>query len=384
MRIAFVFDRFFPEKGGESYFTWLVRELSLLGHELHVFAADGREGRDYAFHRLPVLPYPPSLRLLSFLLSSRAVIPKGSFHIVHGVGHTLSMNVFNPHGGVEAAYLRGEFYSIRRRCYRAFRYLKRHLGFKHRLLLSLQKRQYESPHVKRIVAISPMIRDHILEYFSVPERKIKVVMNCVDLERFNPDNKRFRSSVRETLGLKKGTIALLFAGNNFRLKGLEPLILALSLIRKRTKRDVKLLVAGRGKSGRYERLARREGLMEDVVFLGPSRQMERLYAACDIYVHPTFYDSCSLTVLEALASGIPVVTSRFNGASAAIQSEREGLIIKDPWDIRELSEAILYFFDDAIRLMAEGAARRSAERFSPSKNLEGILITYEEVLREVE
>lgn len=380
MRIAFVFDAFFPEKGGESYFSWLTKELAALGHEVHLFAGKGREGTGYTFHRLPVVPYPPSLRLLSFLLSSRIAIQRGSFHIVHGVGHTLTMNVFNPHGGVEVAYLKGEFYSIRNRGYYALRYLRRHLGFKHHLLLSIQKRQYESKDVKKIIAISPMIKEHILQYFSVPEDKIRVVMNSVDLERFTPANKKYRASVREALGLDEKTVALLFAGNNFRLKGLEPLILSVPFLRKKGKRPVKLLVAGRGKKGRYERMARREGVAEDVIFLGPVGAMEKLYAASDIYVHPTFYDSCSLTVLEALASGLPVVTSQFNGAKAAIQSQ-EGLIVRDPWDIMELSEAILHFFDDTIREEAQASARRSAERLSPSSNLQGILHTYEEVLK---
>ena len=84
----------------------------------------------------------------------------------------------------------------------------------------------------------------------------------------------------------------------------------------------------------------RLGVADRVIFAGPVPAMERLYAASDIYVHPTFYDSCSLTVLEALASGLPVVTTRFNGASDAIASTEGGTVIDDPADAGALADAI--------------------------------------------
>lgn len=379
MRIAFVFDRFFPEKGGESYFFWLLKELYKLGYEPHVYAESGIDSEFYRFHRVPSLFYPPSMKLLSFFFNSKRLLEKEDFPIIQGVGHSAYMNLFNPHGGVEKAYLKQEFYSIRNKGYFVLRALRRYLGFKHYLLIWIQKKQFENEKVKRIVAISPMVKSHILRWYKVEEEKIRVILNSVDLHRFSPEKKKFRKEIRERLGIKEDTVLLMFTANNFRLKGLEPLIDSVAFLKEREKIDIKLLVAGRGKRKRYERMAKKKGLSKEVIFLGPVKEIEKFYGASDIYVHPTFYDPCSLAVLEALATGLPAVTSRFNGASAVISSEKGGRIIEDPWNIKELSQAIAGFFDRRAREEAESVARGFVERFSPAYNLSEMLKVYDEV-----
>jgi UDP-glucose:(heptosyl)LPS alpha-1,3-glucosyltransferase len=110
--------------------------------------------------------------------------------------------------------------------------------------------------------------------------------------------------------------------------------------------------------------------------------MEQYYAASDVYVHPTFYDSCSLTVLEALASGLPAITTRFNGASDAILSEDGGVIVEDPADADELARAIGRFADAGKRDRAGSLARRWMEAFPPSRNVDETLAVYYQAARE--
>jgi UDP-glucose:(heptosyl)LPS alpha-1,3-glucosyltransferase len=182
------------------------------------------------------------------------------------------------------------------------------------------------------------------------------------------------------MGIDEKSIILLFAGNNYRLKGLEPLLHALvSLKQWFPSQPLQLLIAGRGQSDRYSRIARRLGVSDCTLFLGSVKEMERYYAATDIYVHPTFYDSCSLTVLEALASGLPVITSRFNGAADAIISNEGGKVIKDPADVDELANSIAFYFDEERRNEARVVARRWMEMYSPTYNVEETLRIYCEV-----
>jgi UDP-glucose:(heptosyl)LPS alpha-1,3-glucosyltransferase len=107
--------------------------------------------------------------------------------------------------------------------------------------------------------------------------------------------------------------------------------------------------------------------------------MAPYYAASDIYVHPTFYDSCSLTVLEALASGLPAITTRFNGAADAILSDEGGKVLDDPADADALADAIAYYFDEGRRVRARAVARQFMEAYPPSRNLEETLRVYYEV-----
>ena len=189
-----------------------------------------------------------------------------------------------------------------------------------------------------------------------------------------------RGAKRAELGIDESTILLLFAGNNYRLKGLEPLMESLLVLKEQfPAQPFILLVVGRGQISRYVRLARKLGVSNTVRFLGSVTSMEQFYAASDIYVHPTFYDSCSLTVLEALASGLPVVTSRFNGAADAILSEEGGIVFGDPLDVATIAQSIAFYFDKKRRDAARTVTRQWMERYSPTHNIEETLRVYYEV-----
>ena len=195
--------------------------------------------------------------------------------------------------------------------------------------------------------------------------------------------KGFRRAKRAELGIDEDTLVVFFAGNNFRLKGLQPLLFALAILREKfPARRLCLLVAGRGQISRYSRVARKLGILDLTLFAGSVRDIERYYAAGDIYVHPTFYDSCSLTVLEALASGLPAITSRFNGAAQAITSAEAGKILEDPANVEELAESIAYYLDGNRRKVAQTAARREVEKYSSTYNVEETVRVYYEVVAE--
>lgn len=383
LKIALLLDKFLPSRGGERYFFGLAQALAQRGHEVHVFATKVEDTAplSYEVHLVPVVGYPRSLRILSFWRNSARALSAFDFDIVHGVAQSVAVNVLNPHGGVEQAYLRQEFASIRSPYYRAYKLLKRYLSPRHYLEVGLQRRQYRSSSLKRVIAISTMIKRDVIARYGFPEEKIAVVFNSVDLDRFHPRNRDLhRRKTRARLGFDDATLLLLFAGNNFRLKGVETLVRALaSLIQRSQQRKYHLLVAGRGHTGRYTRLARRLGVADKVTFLGAVEGMEAYYGACDIYVHPTFYDSCSLTVLEALASGLPVVTTRFNGASDAILSDEGGRVIDDPADAVELARAIELYADAERRERASKVARSWMEEHTPERNVEETEKVYYEV-----
>lgn len=338
LRIAILLDKFLPSRGGERYFSFLARELVARGHEVHVFATkvEEAEGLPYRVHLIPVTEHPRALRILSFWRNSARILARFDFDIIHGVAQSTAVNVLNPHGGVEQAYLRQEFASISGPWYRAYKLLKRYLSIRHYLEVGLQRRLYRAGGLSRVIAISTMIKRDIMAYYAFPEARIAVVFNSVDLGRFHPRNRDLiGGKKRAELGVGEETILLLFAGNNFRLKGVGTLIRALALLGKSAPGvRFHLLIAGRGRAGRFQRVAARYGVTDAVSFLGPVTGMEAYYAAADVYVHPTFYDSCSLTVLEALASGLPVVTTRFNGAADAILSDEGGQGCRGPGGCR--------------------------------------------------
>ena len=142
-----------------------------------------------------------------------------------------------------------------------------------------------------------------------------MVPNGVDTERFSPRHREDQGrTVRRRLGVDDSTLLLLIVAHNFRLKGVPALIKAVSRLTA-SGRSVHLTVVGGKRLGAWRRKASLAGIGSQVTFVGAVDSAVPFYAAADIYVQPTFYDPCSLVVLEAMAAGLPVITSRQNGVS---------------------------------------------------------------------
>jgi UDP-glucose:(heptosyl)LPS alpha-1,3-glucosyltransferase len=381
VRIALNIYKFLPSKGGgEKYLASLTNRLIERGHEVHIFANEWENNNNMIhFHTIPVIRYPKFLKEISFVINSRRMLAENDFDIIQVVGRALGMNVFNPHCGVEKAWLKQDFMSIRNPAYRVLKHIIRFFSLRERFILWLDKKQYAHKNVSRIIAISEMIKDDIIKYHNVNPQKITVIYNGVDIQRFNPAiKKKFREIVRRKLFISEEFV-ILYVSNNFRLKGLSTLIEAIGELKKYHK-NLKALIIGRGEKSRYCKLARKLDCMENMIFLGHVNGIERYYAASDLYVHPTFYDSCSLVVTEALASGLPVITTRYDGASGVIDDGVDGFVLEDPLDYITLARKISLFFDEEFRQKASVAAREKAEKYTEERNCEKTIEVYNEVI----
>ncbi len=363
MKIALGIREFLPEKGGaERYCYDLMNFLAGKGLEVHIFSSAFPE-RDHrlCFRQVPVIPYPKSLQVLSFAVNCRRMMGEEQFDVIMGVGDTLSADLLQPHGGVHWKWFWRGLEGYRKPVPWIFKFIGRALSLKQWAKGIIEDAPYAK--AKKVIAISEMVRRDMVDYYGISADRMAVIYNGVDTVRFHPRNRRYRGEIRSSYGLSADDLLLLFVSHNFRLKGLRYLIQALSLIRAK-KSNVKLLVVGRDRAEPYCRLAKKMGCANDVLFAGGVPDLDRYYASADILVHPTFYDPCSLAVLEALASGLPVITTRYNGAGGIISEGKEGFVLDDPRDVEALAEKILYLADSMRFKNASTAARRLAVKFS--------------------
>ncbi|MCP4255234.1 MAG: glycosyltransferase family 4 protein [Candidatus Scalindua sp.] len=381
MKIALNIYKYLPTKGGgEGYLANFASQLAERGHEVHVFACKWESNnKKIHHHTIPSIRYPKFLKDILFVINGRREMAKYDFDIVHVVGRALGMNVFNPHCGVEKAWLKQNFLSISCPVFRILKKIAGCFSIRQNFILWLDRKQYTGKGVSRIIAISDMIKNDIIKYHNIEPEKIDVVYNGVNLNRFNPDNKnRYRKAVREKLSIGD-ELVVLYISNNFRLKGLFTLVKSLGELNK-SGRDFKALIIGRGNEVPYRKLAIKLGCLDKLIFLGHVSEIEKYYAASDLYVHPTFYDSCSLVTTESLASGLPVITTVYDGASGIMEDGKDGFVMKDPKDHKALAEKMALFFDDEFRQKASIAAREKAEKYPVEKNCEEILEIYNEVV----
>lgn len=356
MRIALVLDRFDPDRGGLEQWAWQwTAWLRDHGHEVHVVAAEAR--KDLAGDGLVLHAIGGEATRFAFAARVAEALPRIDADVVHDLGVGWRCDLLQPQFGTRLADDRQAVASLpfgRRLGAMLSRNRRRRLNDIRRL----ERRQYAAggPHV---VAVSAMTRGHIVREHGLPDERVTVIHNGVDVGRFTPASASAREAARRGFGIDAAMVPL-FVGHNFRLKGLDTVLRAVAGLRRRGVggRAVHLLVAGRGPVAAFERRARRLGVADAVTFAGFVPDVRIAYAAADVFVQPTFYDPCSLAVLEAAASGLPPLTSRFNGGGELFRHGESAWVVDDPADADATARGIEAWLDPATR--ARTAARAVA------------------------
>jgi UDP-glucose:(heptosyl)LPS alpha-1,3-glucosyltransferase len=369
IRFAIGILDFSKKKGGaERYIIDLCTRMAEEGYEVHVYTEhQGEVDPRIHFHPVKTIPFPKSLRLLSFAIRATAAIIKGSYDITFGVGNTLKADILQPHGGVHWAWFWRSLRVYEHPLLWAIKFLGRIFSPKQWASGWVEDAPYQQKILPMLIAISDMVKQDMLHWYQIPEERITVVYNGVDIEHFHPRNRQYREEIRRRHGIGEERV-ILFVSNNFRMKGLTYLMKALGKIKKEDHPPFKLLVLGRDRQNPYLHLAKKTGILDEVIFAGSTSEPEKYYGASDLLVHPTFYDACSLTVLEALASGLPVITTHSNGAGGIITDGQEGFVISDPRDDQILVEKISFFLNHEKIEKASIAARHLAESYSLERN----------------
>ncbi len=382
MRIALIIERLDPESGGaERYAFDLSARLASAGHDVSVICAStANPPPGVSVVPVPVPPLPRAVSSILFARASGAAARSCGFDIVHALMKSFGMNVFHPHTGSHLASVENAISTSNSPFMRSMRRLLKAMSLKQKAFRAIEAEQYSMPPPGLFVAVSRMVMRDMTRLHGVNPSRIRIIPNGVDCRRFAPAQEVERREIRAGFGLGDGDFAILFAAHNFRLKGLGTLIEAAGLLRARAGKNVILLVAGAGRAGPFLEHAERT-LPGRVRFLGGIRDMPRFYRAGDLFVLPTFYDPCSLTVLEAMACGIPAVTSSRNGASELFGEEGSGWILGDPSDAEGLAGIMEPFLDSAYAESVSARVREIALGSDWEGNFRSILGVYGEVAR---
>ena len=383
MKIAFVRKAYTPYGGAERYLTQLMERLALQGYEVHLFAhrweapraseAAGGNGGPL-FHRVPLIPSPSFLEALSFALFSKRLLQREDFDVIHSFERTLYQDVYRAGDGCHREWL------IQRR--KIDPWYKRGtvaVNPLHRTLLFLERRLFQSPRLKKIMANSRRGKEEIQRHYGVPAEKVEVIHNGVDLENFHPGNVTlYRKSLRKEFRIPAEALVILFLGSGFRRKGLRVLIDSLPFIKKEAPQVV-LIVAGRDAIGEYRDQARRVGGERNVLFLGPTQRARELHATSDLFALPTIYDPFSNACLEAMATGIPVLTTPTNGVAEFIEDGKNGFVVGDPLDAAGIGRRVLEFFFSSERPQIGERARQAVLSLDWDSVLNRMVRVYEEI-----
>ncbi len=223
---------------------------------------------------------------------------------------------------------------------------------KHRQLLALEFALFAGGGAKKIIVNSQMIAFEIREHYGVAPDRLRLVYNGLPAESFARPPRPERADRTE--------LRVLFAGSGWMRKGLASAISAVD--RLPASLNPVLLVAGRGDPEKFPASNR-------VRYLGAVANMGAQYDAADLFLLPTIYDPFSNACLEALAAGLPVITTRANGFAEILPADAAGTAVNNPSDAAALALALEHWADPARLRSARHAAREIAASFTIEKTV---------------
>lgn len=382
MRIAFVLDFFDERKGGtEAYLGTVARRLMAAGHTVDLFARGWCNlPAGMGAHRLSPRPLPTPLKWLlrsvtelTFARGAAARLRQENYDVVLGIRNVLYATHYQPHGGARRASLRGagEARGYRHPLRRACHWCEPICVLNELAFLALERRLLAGPDRPRILAVSEMVQADLGRIHGVPPQDCDVLHPGVDLTLFHPGGHREdAAALRRRFAIPPGDTLFLFAGHNPSLKGLKVCLDALAEACRGGLR-ARLLVVGLRHLGDYGRHAAHLGIGDRLILAGPmpAANMPALYRGSDALLHPTFYDPCALVTLEALACGLPVVTTRRNGAAEVMRDGREGFVIEHPRHTADLAHRLKLLEDQPLRALMREAAAEAGKGLSLEDHL---------------
>ncbi len=374
LALAFVVEGLDPSRGGvERYVFQLARDLARRGHSIQVFT----QSRPVALPPLEpgvvVVPVrissrPRWLRPLRFDAAVRRAIERaGPFDLVQGFGKATCHDVYRAGGGSHAAYLRAM-----RPHWPPWKRAFERLNPKHAVLRRIERRLF-APDTGPIVANCARAAAELEREFGLAPDRLHVVHNGLDLERFHPGLAHtLGPEARKAFGVAAEAFVLAFVGSGFERKGLG---FALQVVARAAREvpELVLIVAGRGSQRRHAAQVVRLGLADRVHFLGTVDRVERVYAAADGLILPSFYEPFGNAPFEALACGIPTLVSRACGVSELLTHGEDAWLI-DPTVSAESVASILVRWarDPELRSAMGRRARATAERHPISGHIDRV------------
>jgi UDP-glucose:(heptosyl)LPS alpha-1,3-glucosyltransferase len=349
LNIGFVRRGYSQSGGAEAYLKRLARGVVEAGHVAQLITTEAWPQNEW-----PVGPIRPlqSGSVTAFACDLEKIRPQLHCDVLMSLERVWSCDVYRAGDGVHRAWL-----ARRRKFELPLERFVRGLNNKHRDILQLEKALLANRGADRVIVNSQMVKTEIVDLYSYPADKIDIVRNGVPLGQFRFDPK-LREESRDQLKVKPDEIALLFAGSGWERKGLRFAIAAMALC---NNRKMRLLVAGRGNQRYYK--------SKHVQFLGEVPDPVRIYPAADIFILPTMYDPFSNACLEALACGLPVITTRSNGFSEIIEHGVHGSTVEFADNVVELRDAIQFWSEAPRRVAVRSTNTQRAAQFDISVNV---------------
>lgn len=331
MRLAFCLYKYFPHSGLARDMRRIAAEAARRGHQVDIFAAGWRGERpgDATVTVLDAGGFSNHGRAERFVRHLTPRLRDAAYDAVVGFNKMPGLDFYFAADGCFAA-------RARRQRPRLYELTPRYRGYRR-----LESAVFGPGSRTRILLLSEQSRLDYLAFYATAEERVRLLPPILDrthrAARLDPER---RTAVRAALGAGDDDILLLQVGSGFHTKGVDRTLRALAALPETERRRTRLAIAGRGKPGRYQTLAAKLGVGDRVAFLGGRDDVPDLLRAADLLIHPARLESAGAALLEALAAGLPVITTSHCGYAHHVRDAKAGWVLDAPFEQPALDRAL--------------------------------------------
>ncbi|UCG17175.1 MAG: glycosyltransferase family 4 protein [Phycisphaerales bacterium] len=383
MKVALIVEWLDPWRGGaETSTCQFLRHILDLGVELEIYTRSrSASAPGMAIHTVRS-PSPSRLRSSRlFPTRAAAAVRNCNCDLVHSIVPSPCADIYQPRGGTVAETVERNLALRQSSAARCLKHLANRLSAKQRSRLRLERTLLERTPRPVVVAVSDYVERQLIRHYGFPPSHIRKVFNGVDPDTADAEQRSAdRADIRKLHNIGDGETLAIMVAHNFKLKGVRRWIDALTDIDRHNRRALRSLIIGKENPVHWQRLTARLGLGHRVQFAGPTRRVQAYYHAADFLVHPTYYDPCSRVVLESMASRLPCITTRFDGASEVIEDGVNGFVVDSPDDVGAIVDRAVALTDPEVRRRLADSVGRCLDRITMRRHAEAMLRLYEDVL----
>lgn len=373
MKIALIRQKYSPFGGAERFVSRALSALSQQGLQVTLLSRNWDQASEgIQVKRLDPFYLGRTWRDWGFSHAVSRWLGRHPFDLVQSHERIAGCDVYRAGDGVHRVWLKQKA--------RRENLLVRCLGWLnpyHHYVCRAERRMFQHPRLRAVICNSKMVQQELIDHFQLPAEKLHVIYSGVDVTRFHPDVRQQREAIRRQWGIPDDATVYLFLGSGFQRKGVQPVLQALAGLPE----SAWVLVVGKDKQQQqYQRLARRLGIAGRVVFAGGQTEVAAYYGAADVFVLPTLYDAFPNAALEAMACGLPLLTSPNCGAAELIRNGDNGYVC-DALDVDTLRKHMHTLLDARLSQEMGAQARQTVVHLTPDYMATQMVALYRQLLQ---
>lgn len=332
MKFAFCLFRYFPHGGLQRDFLRIAHECLRRGHQVDVFTMQWEGDREpgLSIQILKTMGITNHQRRINFAKQLKPKLEQQHYDLVVG---------FNKMPGLDVYYAADTCYQAKARGARGFWY---RLTGRYRHTVAFEQAVFSKEVTTEILMIAKQQQQEFQRYYQTPAERFSLLPPGIDRDRIAPHNAtELREKKRQELNLTASDHLILMIGSGFRTKGVDRALHALASLPTVVRKRSQLMIIGKDNAFPFLRLAKKLHMEEQVHFLGGRDDVPAYLLAADVLLHPAYNENTGTVLLEAIVSGLPVLTTDVCGYAGYVESAKAGIVLASPFQQAQLNQALL-------------------------------------------